>query len=169
MTVFLTPDREPFHGGTYFPPTDRHGLPAFPRVLETVARAFRERPADVARAVDQIKAGILGMDEVSITSGPFDPELPRRVADALLDNVDPIFGGLGRAPKFPNTSAFQLLLRQAMRAAMGACSAVQLTCRRMAGGHLRSIGAVHRYSVDQRWLVPRPRRCSRQRAIRVCT
>src|SRR5438309_4393931 len=57
MTVFLTPEGNPFYGGTYFPPVDRHGLPGFPRVLEAVARAHRERPADVAKSVEQILSG----------------------------------------------------------------------------------------------------------------
>src|SRR6184192_2731398 len=58
MTMFLTPEGKPFYGGTYFPPVDRHNLPGFPRVLESVARAYRERPADVARSVEQIVSGL---------------------------------------------------------------------------------------------------------------
>src|SRR6058998_2514767 len=63
MTVFLTPDGKPFYGGTYFPPVDRHGMPGFPRVLEAVAQAWRERPDDVARSVDQLFAGLARMEE----------------------------------------------------------------------------------------------------------
>jgi uncharacterized protein YyaL (SSP411 family) len=157
MTVFLTPEGEPFHGGTYFPPVDRHGLPAFPRVLEAVARAFHERPVDVARAVEQIKTGMRKLDEVVPTSGSFDPRLPGRAAEGLLDHVDPVFGGFGQAPKFPNASAIRLLLRQAHASRNESIlGVVRLTCRRMAeGGIYDQIGGgFHRYSVDQRWLVP---------------
>jgi uncharacterized protein YyaL (SSP411 family) len=157
MTVFLTPDREPFHGGTYFPPVDRHGLPGFPRVLEAVARAFHERTEEVARAVGQIKAGIHKVDEVMPGTNVFDPALPGMAAEALLEHVDQIYGGLGQAPKFPNVSAVQLLLRQAHSSGNERMlDAVQLTCRRMAeGGMYDQIGGgFHRYSVDQRWLVP---------------
>jgi uncharacterized protein YyaL (SSP411 family) len=157
MTVFLTPDREPFHGGTYFPPADRHGLPGFPRVLEAIAHVFRERPEDVARAVEQIKAGIRSLDDVLPTAGALDAHLPQLAAEALLEHVDQTFGGLGHAPKFPNTSAFQLLLGQAHATGNGRMlDAVELTCRRMAqGGMYDQIGGgFHRYSVDQRWLVP---------------
>jgi len=157
MTVFLTPDREPFHGGTYFPPVDRHGMPAFPRVLEAIAQAFHERPADVAKATSQLREGIAKIDQVVSGSGEFDPRLPRRVAESLLDHFDQTYGGLGQAPKFPNASAFQLMLRQAHAGGRPELlEAVQLTCRRMAeGGMYDQIGGgFHRYSVDQRWLVP---------------
>src|SRR5881296_865759 len=112
MTVFLTPDGKPFYGGTYFPPIDRHGMPGFPRVLEAVARAWRERPDDVARSVDQLFAGLARMEENRPTERALDPALPRRAAEALLRHVDLDQGGLGGAPKFPHTSAFQLFLRQ---------------------------------------------------------
>jgi uncharacterized protein YyaL (SSP411 family) len=157
MTVFLTPDREPFHGGTYFPPVDRHGLPGFPRVLQAMARVFRERPEDVAKAVEQLKAGIKSLDDAIPTSGALDAQLPQLAAEALLDHVDPTFGGLGQAPKFPNSSAFQLLLRQAHATGNERMlEAVELACRRMAeGGMYDQIGGgFHRYSVDERWLVP---------------
>src|SRR6266436_547818 len=131
MTVFLTPEGKPFYGGTYFPAVDRHGLPGFPRVLEAVARAHRERPADVAKSVEQILSGL-----------------------AHVERAD---GGLGGAPKFPHASAFQLLLRQ-HRATGGPAllEAALLTCDRMAkGGVYDHIGGgFHRYAVDARWLVP---------------
>jgi len=157
MTVFLTPDGEPFYGGTYFPPTDRHGLPGFPRVLDGVARAYRERPDDVARSVEQLRAGLARLEEVRPTDGALDPTLPLRAADALLAHVDMDLGGLGGAPKFPHAAVFQLFLRQ--HHATGRrdfLEAVHVTCVRMAnGGTYDQIGGgFHRYSVDARWLVP---------------
>src|SRR5262245_60296129 len=112
LTVFLTPDGRPFHGGTYFPPVDRHGLPGFPRVLDAISRAFHERPEDVAKSVAQLVAGVQGSEESGPSSVALDPALPRRAAEALVRHVDTQYGGLGGAPKFPHTRAFQLLLRQ---------------------------------------------------------
>ena len=157
MTVFLTPDGKPFYGGTYFPPVDRHGLPGFPRILQAVARAFHERPDDVAKSVDQILAGLARSEQVRAGGGALDPALPARAAEALLAHVDRDDGGLGGAPKFPHTSAFQLFLRQhrATRNA-GLLDAVLVTCNRMANGGVYDQigGGFHRYSVDAHWLVP---------------
>jgi uncharacterized protein YyaL (SSP411 family) len=157
MTVFLTPEGKPFYGGTYFPPVDRHGLPGFPRVLESVARAYRERPADVERSVEQILAGLERFERAQPTAGPLDAALSGRAADALLGHVDRRDGGLGGAPKFPHTSAFQLFLRQhRVRGRNDYLDAVLFTCDRMAkGGVYDQIGGgFHRYAVDAHWLVP---------------
>jgi len=156
LTAFLTPDRKPFHGGTYFPPTDRHGLPGFPRVLLAVAEAYRKSPDEISRSVASLLDGIQRADEIGATSA-IDPTLPGRAADALVGHVDTTDGGLGTAPKFPHTQAFQLLLRQYARTGrQPLLDAVTLTCRRMAeGGMYDQIGGgFHRYSVDARWLVP---------------
>jgi uncharacterized protein YyaL (SSP411 family) len=157
MTVFLTPDGEPFYGGTYFPPADRHGLPGFQRVLDGVARAWRERPDDVARSVDQLRTGLARMEAVEPTDGVLDPTLPRRAAEALLQHVDMDQGGLGGAPKFPHAPAFQLFLRQHRATGrQDLLDAVRLTCTRMANGGMYDQigGGFHRYSVDARWFVP---------------
>src|SRR6266852_4516796 len=157
MTVFLTPEGKPFYGGTYFPAVDRHGLPGFPRVLEAVARAHRERPADVAKSVEQILSGLAHFERARATEGDLDPGLPRRAGEALLAHVDRADGGLGGAPKFPHASAFQLFLRQYRATGSAALlEAVVLTCERMArGGVYDQIGGgFHRYAVDAPWLVP---------------
>jgi hypothetical protein len=157
MTVFLTPDAKPFYGGTYFPPTDRHGLPGFPRILQAVARAYRERPEDVARSVGELLSGIERLEQSQPTDGPLDATLPRRAAEALLGHVDADDGGLGGAPKFPHTSVFQLLLRQHRATGRQALlDAVLLTCEHMAGGGVYDQigGGFHRYAVDAHWLVP---------------
>ncbi len=157
MTVFLTPDGKPFHGGTYFPPVDRHGMPGFPRVLDAVARAFNERPDEIQRATAQLLEGVSRSDEVTSNSGALDPTLSLRAAEALLQHVDKQDGGLGGAPKFPHSQTFQLMLRHAVTTGRAdLLDAVVLTCRRMAeGGMYDQIGGgFHRYSVDARWLVP---------------
>jgi uncharacterized protein YyaL (SSP411 family) len=157
LTVFLTPDRRPFHGGTYFPPVDRHGMPGFPRVLEAVARAFRDKPEDVARAVGQLVAGVQRSEGTPTAAAALDPTLARRAAEAMVPHVDSVDGGLGGAPKFPHSRAFQLLLRQYRTThAPEFLDAVTLTCRRMADGGIYDQigGGFHRYAVDARWLVP---------------
>jgi hypothetical protein len=157
MTVFLTPDRQPFFGGTYFPPVDRHGLPGFPRVLEAVARAYRERPADVQKSVGQIMSGLERIEQATATDRPLDPGLPGTAADALLGHVDMHDGGLGNAPKFPHPAVFQLFLRQyRVNRDARLLDATRVTCDRMAkGGVYDQIGGgFHRYSVDAHWLVP---------------
>jgi hypothetical protein len=157
MTVFLTPDGKPFYGGTYFPPVDRHGMPAFPRILEAVARAYRERPDEVARAVEQLLGGLAGLEQARATEDALDATLPRRAAEALLDHVDRDDGGIGGAPKFPHPAVFQLFLRQHRVTGNAAfLDAVRLTCERMARGgiHDQIGGGFHRYSVDAHWLVP---------------
>ena len=155
LTVFLTPSKEPFHGGTYFPPVDRHGLPAFPRVLQAIARAFHERPDDVAKATKEILAGVEKLEGTNTPATVLDPSLPERAAIALVGHVDETYGGLGAAPKFPHAQVFQLMLRH-HRTRPDLLEAVRLTCRRMAAGGMYDQigGGFHRYSVDERWLVP---------------
>ncbi len=157
LTVFLTPEGKPFHGGTYFPPVDRHGMPGFPKLLIAVAKAFHEKPEDVARAVSQLVAGVGRADEVSAPVDTLDDTLPRRAAEALLGHVDAEHGGLGGAPKFPHPQAFRLMLRQYVATGRRSLlDAVTLTTTRMAAGGMRDQigGGFHRYSVDERWLVP---------------
>jgi uncharacterized protein YyaL (SSP411 family) len=157
MTVFLTPDRKPFHAGTYFPPVDRHGMPAFRRVLAAVVRAYREKRSDVAKTTDHLTRAVREIDRQDPAEGDLDVGMPARAADALMGHVDDVYGGLGSAPKFPNAPAFRLLLRRWRATGRSDLEdAVVVTCRRMAeGGMYDHIGGgFHRYSVDQRWLVP---------------
>ena len=79
MTMFLTPDRKPFYGGTYFPPEDRHGMPGFPRILLGVSQAYREKPEDVEKSVSQILAALQRMSETQETAKPFSSSI---IADA---------------------------------------------------------------------------------------
>ncbi len=167
MTVFLTPDGEPFYGGTYFPPEDRHGLPSFRRILLAVADAYRERPQDVRQTADKILATLHQLERnrsfetksPSGSAGPasLDKGLLERAADALLAGVDSRYGGLGRAPKFPNTMVFSLFLRAFhLTGKRSFLDATTHTLRQMADGgiHDQLGGGFHRYSVDERWLVP---------------
>ncbi|MGH7964545.1 MAG: thioredoxin domain-containing protein [Candidatus Binatia bacterium] len=157
MTVFLTPDGKPFYGGTYFPPVDRHNLPGFPRILTAVAQAYKERPHDVEKSTAQILSNLEKMTQRQGSSRPLQVETLAKTVASLAQHVDPTHGGLGGAPKFPNSLIFALFLRQYH--ASGNPRYLEMTThtlRKMAEGgmydHLG--GGFHRYSVDERWLVP---------------
>ena len=157
MTVFLTPERKPFFGGTYFPPEDRHGMPGFPKILQAVAQAYRDRPQDVQKSVEQILAALSRLTEISESAEPFSPDAIQKAADQLSPAYDPDYGGFGRAPKFPNAGVFDLFLR-CYRSSKERryLEMVTHTLTKMAEGgiydHLG--GGFHRYSVDEKWLVP---------------
>ena len=157
MTVFLTPDGKPFYGGTYFPPEDRHNIPAFPRVLAGIAQAYREKPADVAKSTAEILSRLEQLAQRQQTTRPLDVSVLEKTAEGLAQHYDETHGGIGQAPKFPNSSVFSLFLRQAHAAGnQRYLDMTTHTLRKMAQGgmydHLG--GGFHRYSVDERWLVP---------------
>jgi uncharacterized protein YyaL (SSP411 family) len=150
LTVFLTPDGEPFFGGTYFPPEPRHGLPSFRQVLRAVADAYRERPEDVAAQADALVGALRRSAETQPSREPLTEALLVEAERGLLSQLDPRWGGFGHAPKFPPASVLEFLLRR------GALDAVRLTLDRMAAGGMYDLvgGGFHRYSVDAQWLVP---------------
>ncbi len=157
MTVFLTPDGEPFYGGTYFPPQDRHGLPAFARVLLAVAQAYREKPDNVQRTVEQLMSGLRWLEGYAPSPQPLDSRLVLDAAERLSGAYDATYGGLGHAPKFPNAAVFELFLRAYHSSGdQRYLDMVLHTLRRMARGGIYDQlgGGFHRYSVDERWLVP---------------
>ncbi len=150
LTVFLTPDGEPFFGGTYFPPEPRHGLPSFRQVLRAVADAYRERPEDVAAQAETLVGALRQSAEREPSREPLHAGLLAEAEDVLLRQLDPRSGGFGHAPKFPPASALEFLLRR------GRSDAVCLTLDGMAAGGMYDVvgGGFHRYSVDSDWLVP---------------
>jgi uncharacterized protein len=154
MTVFLTPEGEPFFGGTYFPPEPRHGLPSFPQLLEAVAKAYRENRADVAQQaralVDAVRA------DVAPSADPLTESLLHEAARALRPQFEAVNGGFGGAPKFPPTSVLEFLLRMHLRGDEEALPMVTKTLDAMAAGGMYDLvgGGFHRYSVDAAWLVP---------------
>ena len=157
MTVFLTPERKPFYGGTYFPPEDRHGMPGFPRVLTGVAQAFRDKPQDVEKSVQQILSALNQMTYTEDHSSRLDREMVTKAAEEISRAYDSKYGGLGRAPKFPNAGVYELFLREHHHSKNPRfLEMVTHTLREMAQGgiydHLG--GGFHRYSVDEKWLVP---------------
>jgi uncharacterized protein YyaL (SSP411 family) len=150
MTVFLTPDGEPFFGGTYYPPEPRHGLPSFRQVLEAVADAYRDRRAEVGRSARELVEAVRRSSELAPSKEPLQPSLLQDAVRGLRSQLDPQWGGFGRAPKFPPASALDFLLRR------GELDPVTKTLDAMAAGGMYDLvgGGFHRYSVDERWLVP---------------
>jgi len=157
MTVFLTPEGKPFHGGTYFPPEDRYGVPGFPKVLKAVAHAYRERPEDVEKNVGQILDALNRLGSFRGSQRSFSRDVIAKSAEQISQSYDSNHGGLGRAPKFPNAGVFELFLRHYRNSKdRHYLEMVTHTLTKMAEGgiydHLG--GGFHRYSVDEKWLVP---------------
>ncbi len=157
MSVFLTPELQPFFGGTYFPPEDRHGLPAFRRVLEAVADAYRTRRTEIDAQARQLADHV--RSQVALPAGSIDPERRQLelAAQRLLASFDPVHGGFGGAPKFPASMSLEFLMRSWHRSGDDAVRrAVTITLDRMADGgiHDQLGGGFARYSTDAAWLVP---------------
>ena len=156
MTVFLTPGRVPFFGGTYYPPEPRPGMPSFTQVLDAVHDAWTNRRDEVvsggARLLDALRDAAAAR-----STGRAGTELLGRAARTLAGRYDPTHGGFGGAPKFPQPVTLEILLRHHARTGEpAALEMVVHTLRRMAAGGMRDHlgGGFHRYSVDARWLVP---------------
>ena len=157
MTVFLTPQLEPFWGGTYFPPIDRPGMPSFQRVLHAVADAYRNRPEDIQRVAASMREMYAASAARARGSGVLSADLLQRAARGLMGQYDARFGGFGDAPKFPQPMAMEFLLTQWARFGNeAALEVVRHTFLRMARGGLYDQigGGFARYSVDAQWLVP---------------
>lgn len=164
LTVFLTPEGQPFFGGTYFPPEDRHGRPSFQRVLLTMADAFKKRRDEVAESASSVMAAIEHNDSFAGHAVDPGPELVAKIIESTLGQFDKRFGGFGSQPKFPHSSAVDLLLDASGRVSVGARpdlvegagQAALTTLRAMARGGMydQLAGGFHRYSVDERWVVP---------------
>jgi uncharacterized protein YyaL (SSP411 family) len=157
MTVFLTPDCVPFYAGTYFPPEDRYNMPGFPRVLLSVADAYRERPEDI----QQTAASVLSELKRSATGAESSESLSTELLDSafrgMIKNYDSTHGGFGGAPKFPPAMSLEFLLHTYY--GTGEARALEIvahTCKKMAEGGIYDQlgGGFHRYATDARWLVP---------------
>src|SRR5215475_5173606 len=161
MTVFMTPDGKPFYGGTYFPPEDRYGMPGFPRVLISVAEAYSARRDEIENSAEGMLGELKRLDRIVAPKGEAEGGLSFEVVDhaanQLMRALDPVHGGFGNKPKFPPSMALDFLLRQWRRTKdASALNAVELTLNKMARGGMYDQlgGGFHRYSVDEKWLVP---------------
>jgi uncharacterized protein len=153
MTVFLAPDGRPFFGGTYFPPEPRYNMPSFRQLLLAVDTAYRERRPELERQADALVEAIRQAAASAPSLEPLTSELLARGVSALASQFDPRYGGFGRAPKFPPASNLEFLLRTGREDAL---EIVRKTLDGMAAGGMYDVvgGGFHRYSVDERWLVP---------------
>ncbi len=157
MTVFLTPEGVPFYGGTSFPPVDRHGMPAFPRLIQGVAEAYRGRRGEVVEAGKQLLEQLQQGERLRSSNTLLTDTILFSAYQALSGEFDAREGGMGRAPKFPQPMNWEFLLRFWKRTGNArALEMARLTLTKMERGGMYDQlgGGFHRYSVDGQWLVP---------------
>jgi uncharacterized protein YyaL (SSP411 family) len=178
LTAFLTPEGKPFYGGTYFPPVDGYGRPSFKRVLTSIANAYKEKHGDVVEQAKMVERAIAQAESFAGRSGRVSLRIVDAIEKSAVRMFDPTHGGFGQAPKFPHPSALDLLIERYARSLAGqesksppsrkerekdgAPSTEQLrnlvvtTLEHMARGGVydQLAGGFHRYSVDERWVVP---------------
>jgi uncharacterized protein YyaL (SSP411 family) len=181
LTAFLTPDGKPFYGGTYFPPNDGYGRPSFKRVLLSIANAYKEKNGDVMEQAKMVETTIAQNESFAGRSGRVSAGIIAAIQKSAFSMFDAQHGGFGHAPKFPHPSALDLLIERYAKSAAELRSAgpfdfaqgrqpgaavstnaeqlrnvIVTTLEHMANGgvydHLA--GGFHRYSVDERWVVP---------------
>ncbi len=156
MTVFLTPEGEPFYGGTYFPPTERHGMPSFTNILQSVARAYANHRDDVTKSVEQLRQ-IYKPPPVSTRADEVTAHMLEIAYRNIARRHDADRGGFDSAPKFPQAMALDFLLRHGARTNNPHATDIALSSyRKMARGGIYDQvgGGFARYSVDDEWLVP---------------
>ncbi len=166
LTAFLTPDGKPFYGGTYFPPTDSYGRPSFKRVLLSIAAAYREKHGDIVEQAQMVESAMARAESFSARGGNISATVIDAIVESARKMFDEVNGGFGSAPKFPHPAALDLVMEQFVRArSSGADPAADTdnlqtifvhTLRKMALGGVydQLAGGFHRYSVDERWIVP---------------
>lgn len=163
LTVFLTPEQKPFFAGTYFPPEDKYGRPGFPKVLDAIAEAYRDRKDEIASQSKEIANAISDVSTKNIAkaAGAISPDFLGDSAKKLGTRFDDVHGGFGSAPKFPNTMALEVLLRFGVdtnekKGDLKSLARVVNALQSMrAGGIYDQLGGgFHRYSTDAHWLVP---------------
>jgi hypothetical protein len=157
LTAFLTPDGRPFYGGTYFPPTNQYGRPSFRHVLLSIAQAYREKHGDVMEQAAQVTSAIAHAESFAGHNGKISAHIPDNIIASALKMFDERNGGFGSAPKFPHPSTLDLLVDQSARTGNEEVREMFIsTLEHMARGGVydQLAGGFHRYSVDERWIVP---------------
>ena len=157
LTAFLTTDGKPFYGGTYFPPNEHWGRPSFKRVLLSIAAAFKEKRPDVAEQARMVEGAISQAELFASQRGKFKPQIIDSIVNSAVGMFDNTHGGFGSAPKFPHPGALDLLIDQYVRSGNEQLRQVfVMTLEKMARGGVydQLAGGFHRYSVDERWVVP---------------
>ena len=170
LTAFLTPDGKPFYGGTYFPPSDGYGRPSFRRVLLSIANAYAEKQGDVVEQAKMVESAIAQSESFAGRSGRVSAGVIAAIQESAFKMFDPQRGGFGQAPKFPHPSALDLLIERYARTSekdesvkerdrtgqLELRNVMVTTLEHMARGGVydQLAGGFHRYSVDERWVVP---------------
>ena len=157
MNVFLTPDKLPFFGGTYFPPTQRYNMPSWPQVLLSISEAWRERREELLASANEILGELRRVSITDFGSAGVDEGLLEHAYQSFVKSFDAKNGGFGGAPKFPAAMSMEFLLRYWKRKGdAGALEIVRKTAEKMANGGIYDQlgGGFHRYAVDAVWLVP---------------
>lgn len=154
LSVFLTPNKEPFFGGTYFPPEDRNGIPGFKSVLQAVSNFYHVKRDEAVQYAKQVLETLRpeGLAPASVNA-----QLLNDAVEAVLSHADPKHGGFGTAPKFPLPGALEFLIhRYVMNRDLSLEQVIRAALDSMARGgiHDQLGGGFHRYSVDAEWIVP---------------
>ena len=170
LTAFLTPDGKPFYGGTYFPPQDHYGRPSFRRVLLSIANAYKEKNGDVVEQAQMVESAIAQSESFVGRNGRISARVVTAIQESALKMFDSRHGGFGQSPKFPHPSVLDLLIER--YASVGShtstdpaspeehgnatLNVIVTTLEHMARGGVydQLAGGFHRYSVDERWVVP---------------
>ncbi|MFZ0478188.1 MAG: DUF255 domain-containing protein, partial [Terriglobales bacterium] len=157
LTAFLTPDGKPFYGGTYFPPNDGYGRPSFKRVLLSISQAYREKNADVLEQATMVASAIARAESFGAATGSISESAIAAIVESALKMFDDRNGGFGNAPKFPHPSVLDLLIERHAQTRNDELQHVFVTTlEKMGRGGVydKLAGGFHRYSVDERWIVP---------------
>ena len=157
LTAVLTPDGKPFFGGTYFPRDDRYGRPGFERVLLAMADAWKNRRTEALESATSVLAAIEHGESFAGRSATLSLSIVDKLIESAIRQFDSRNGGFGSQPKFPHPAAVDLLIDVASRTGSEAArQAVVVTLEKMARGGVydQLAGGFHRYSVDERWVVP---------------
>jgi uncharacterized protein YyaL (SSP411 family) len=157
LTAFLTPEGKPFYGGTYFPPNDGYGRPSFKRVLISIANAYTDKHGDVVEQAKMVESAIAQAESFAGRGGKVPASIIAAIQKSAFSMFDAQHGGFGQAPKFPHPSALDLLIERYARIGDERLrNLIVTTLEHMANGGVYDQlgGGFHRYSVDERWVVP---------------
>jgi uncharacterized protein YyaL (SSP411 family) len=160
LTAFLTPDGKPFYGGTYFPPQDGYGRPSFRRVLLSIANAYKEKHGDVVEQAGMVENAIAQSESFHGRSGRVSANVIAAIQESAFKMFDSVHGGFGTAPKFPHPSALDVLIERYAKSKLpeqgNLRDLIVTTLTHMSNGGVydQLAGGFHRYSVDERWVVP---------------
>ena len=156
LTVFMTPAKFPFFAGTYFPDTERHGLPGFKDILLRVMDFYKNQRDDISKQNIQIKNIFETLNKTKETKNIINEDLLDKVKSELISSIDKVHGGFGSAPKFPHVNNLDFLIKTTEKDDKETLELIELTLTRMtcAGIYDHLKGGFFRYSVDELWMIP---------------